>query len=103
MQDSVRIRMAIHSAESPEEIGRILQEFFATLPVQQRSLLRPNLLDMETYSDSSVGQKALELARAELFAGPHDPARPLLAEVGAVLSAAALKLAVMELEARPAA
>ena len=92
--------MAIHAAETTEEIGRILRDFFATLPVQERSLLQPALLDISTYSDSVIGQKALDLARAELFAGPAHPGRGVMGEVGSVLSAAALKLAVIELESR---
>lgn len=99
MRDSVRVRMAIHSATDTAQIGEILQDFFDSLPVQERSLLRPNLLDFSTFSDSIVGQKALNLARTELFAAANDPARPLMQEVAAVLAAAALKLAIIELEA----
>jgi hypothetical protein len=92
--------MAIHSATGVDQVGQILREFFASLPVQERSLLRPNLMEADTYSDSVVGQKALQLARAELFAAPADPALPLITEVGAVMAAASWKIAVIEMDAR---
>lgn len=100
MQDSVRVRLAIHSAKSSEEVGRILKAFFESLPPESRAMLQPGVLDISTYSDSVVGQKALNLARAELFAGPADERLPLMKEVSAVLSAAALRLAVIEIDSR---
>jgi hypothetical protein len=98
MRDSVRFRLAIHDAKSAEEIGDIVRSFFKTLTEQDRRRVSPALLSVATFSDSVVGQKALEAARAELMAGKDGRDGSVLTEVSAVLSAAALRLSVIELE-----
>jgi hypothetical protein len=100
MKETCAVRQAIHEASSAEAVGDILRKFFETLSAQERSLLGPELSAASTFSNSTVGQRALDIAREELLAGSGDRRLAVINRVSAVLSSASLRLGVIEIEGR---
>jgi hypothetical protein len=62
--------------------------------------LGPSLSTIETLSNSVVGQHALMAARQEMLVPAHDRRLPVVSQVSKVLSSAALRLSVLEIEGR---
>jgi hypothetical protein len=100
MKETSAVQQAIHEASSAEAVGEILRKFFETLSPQERSMLGPELSATSTFSNSTVGQRALDIAREEQLAGKGDRRLPVINRVSAVLSSASLRLGVIEIEGR---
>lgn len=100
MKDPVAVQVAVHEAASAESVGEILRAFFASLTEDERQVMGSNFSTIETLTNSVVGQHALMAARQEMMVSPGDDRMPVIARVSKVLSSAALRLSVLELEER---
>ena len=102
MDSPVEYQAAIHRASTPGEVASILKRFLATLNEEESRALHPALTTVETFSEQGMRGRALAAKRAAGSIDARDPAAHVVAATGKVISTAALRISVLQMDAKNA-
>ena len=102
MDSPVEYQAEIHRASTPDEVASILKRFLATLDPEESKALHPAITTVETCSENGMRGRALAAKRAATAMDDRDPAAPVVAAAGKVISTAALRISVLQMDERNA-
>lgn len=94
-------QQAIHRAATADEVGEILKRFFASIGLHEGAFLDAEILSISTFSEGGLSRKAARTQQSALHVcALGAPVPPALDAARKILSTAALRVSVLNMDMR---
>lgn len=97
MRDSLKYRLAIHSARNREEVIEAVRGYFSGLTEHEVASLPPPLRGVLVWGADEVVNAGILLTEATEAASNHAPESGLLKDITAVVTLAGLRLSILSM------